>query len=156
MPLSAPPPLQQQATTSAWSPWTSAWDQQSLANSFGTMALFVFQRGTDTIYLLLYIDDIVLTASSAALLQQTISTLKQKFATKDLGPLYYFLGVSVQHQADGLFLTQHQFALDILERVGMVDCKPVLMPVDTHTKISVESGPPVADPTHFRSFARAL
>jgi hypothetical protein len=39
-------------------------------------SLFVFRRGTDTIYLLLYVDDIVLTASSAALLQQTISALK--------------------------------------------------------------------------------
>jgi hypothetical protein len=73
------------------------------------------------IYLLLYVDDIVLTASSATLLQQTISAFKREFAMKDLRPLHYFLGVSVLHQADGLFLTQLQFALDILERVGMVD-----------------------------------
>jgi hypothetical protein len=75
---------------------------------------------------------------------------------KDLRPLHHFLGVFVQHQADGLFLTQHQFALDILERAGMVDCKPVSTPVDTHAKVSTESGPPVADLTHFRSLARAL
>jgi hypothetical protein len=73
------------------------------------------------IYLLLYVDDIVLTASSAILLQQTISAFKREFAMKDLRPLHHFLGVSVLHQADGLFLTQLQFALDILERVGMVD-----------------------------------
>jgi hypothetical protein len=105
---------------------------------------------------LFYVDDIVLTASSAALLQQTISALKQEFTMKDLGPLHHFLGVSVQHQADGLFLTQRQFALDILERAGMVDCKPVSTPVDTQAKVSAESGPPVADPTHFRSLAGAL
>jgi hypothetical protein len=40
-------------------------------------SLFVFWRGTYTVYLLLYVDDIVLTASSATLLQQTISALKQ-------------------------------------------------------------------------------
>jgi hypothetical protein len=39
-------------------------------------SLFVFWRGTDMVYLLLYVDDIVLTASSATLLQQTISALK--------------------------------------------------------------------------------
>jgi hypothetical protein len=39
-------------------------------------SLFVFRRGTYTVYLLLYVDDIVLTASSATLLQQTISTFK--------------------------------------------------------------------------------
>jgi hypothetical protein len=97
------------------------------------------------VYLLLYIDDIVLTTSSAALLQQTISALKQEFAMKDLGPLHHFLGVSVQHQASGLFLTQRQFALGILERAGMVDCK-----------VSTESRPPVADPTHFKSLTGAL
>jgi hypothetical protein len=70
---------------------------------------------------------------------------------KDLGLFHRFLGVSVQYQVDGLFLTQRQFALDIPERASMVDCKPVSMSVDTQSKLSVESGPHVADPTHFRS-----
>jgi hypothetical protein len=59
------------------------------------------------VYLFLYVDDIVLTASSAALLQQTISTLKREFVMKDLGPPPSFLGVFIKHQVDGLFLTQH-------------------------------------------------
>jgi hypothetical protein len=66
------------------------------------------------------------------------------------------LGAFVQHQADGLFLTQCQFALDILERAGMVDCKPISMLVDTQAKVSTESGPPVADLTHLRSHTGAL
>jgi hypothetical protein len=119
-------------------------------------SLFIFQRVSDMVYLLLYVDDIVITASSTTLLQQTISAHRQEFTMKDLRPLHHFLGVSVQHQADGLFPTQRQFALDILERAGMVDCKPVLMLVDTQAKASVEPGPPVADLTHFRSLASAL
>jgi hypothetical protein len=106
--------------------------------------------------LLLYVDDIVLTASSTTLLQRTISTLKREFAMKDLGPLHHFLGVSVQHQTDVLFHTQCQFAFNILERAGMVDCKPVLTSVDTHIKVSIESELPVADRTHFRSLVGAL
>jgi hypothetical protein len=94
-------------------------------------SLFVFRRGVDTVYLLFYVDDIVLTTSSTMLLQHTISALKREFTMKDLGPLHHFLGVSVQHQADGLFLTQRQFTLDILERAGMMDCKAVSTPVDT-------------------------
>jgi hypothetical protein len=69
-------------------------------------SLFIFWRNTYTVYLLLYIDTIVLTASSATLLQQTISALKREFTMKDIRPLHHFLGVSVQHQAYGLFLTQ--------------------------------------------------
>jgi hypothetical protein len=124
-------------------------------STFNT-SLFVFRRDTDTIYLLLYVDDIIFTASSTTLLKQTVSALKWEFAMNDLGPLHHFLGVSVQHQVDWLFLTQHQFALDILDRAGMVDCKPVLTQVDTHAKVSTESRSPVADLTHFRSLVGAL
>jgi hypothetical protein len=38
----------------------------------------------------------------------------------------------------------------------MVDCKPVSTSVDMQAKVFVESGPPVADPTHFRSLVEAL
>jgi hypothetical protein len=75
---------------------------------------------------------------------------------KDLGSLHHFLKISIQHQADGLFPTQCLFALDILERAGMVDCKSVLMSGDTHVKVSAESEPHVADSTHFRSLTGAL
>jgi hypothetical protein len=75
---------------------------------------------------------------------------------KDLGPHQHYLGVFVQHQADVLFLTQCQFALDILERTGMVHYKLVLTLVDRHAKVSDESRPPVADPTYFISLTGAL
>jgi hypothetical protein len=119
-------------------------------------SLFVFRRGADTVYLLLYVDDIVLTTSSTMLLQHTISALKWEFAMKDLSPLHHFLGVSVQHQIDGLFHTQRQFALDVLERAGMVDCKPISTPVDMQAKVSATSEPPVADPTWFQSLIGAI
>jgi hypothetical protein len=119
-------------------------------------SLFVFRRGSNIVYMLLYVDNIVLTASSTALLQQTISAFKREFTMKYHEPLHHFFGVSVQHQADELFLTQCQFALNILERVGMGDCKPVLMAVDPQAKVSAEFGPLVAGPTHFRILTRAL
>jgi hypothetical protein len=120
------------------------------------ISLFIFRHGLDIVYLMLYVDDIILTTSSTALLQQIISALKREFTMKDLGPLHHFLEVSVQHQAEGLFLTQRQFALDILERAGMVDYKPVSTLVDTQAKVSAETGPPVVDLTHFRSIIGAL
>ena len=56
-------------------------------------SLFIYRRGDETAYLLLYVDDIVLTASSHQLLQRVISSLQQEFAIKDLGQLHHFLGV---------------------------------------------------------------
>ncbi|GJQ94000.1 ribonuclease H-like domain-containing protein [Tanacetum coccineum] len=68
-------------------------------------SLFIYRQGTDTAYLLLYVDDIVLTASSESLLQQIISSLHEEFAMTDLGPLNYFLGISVTRDSSGLFLS---------------------------------------------------
>ena len=56
-------------------------------------------------YLLLYVDDIVLTASSDGFLQRTISALRQEFSMTDMGPLHHFLGISVERRGNGLFLS---------------------------------------------------
>jgi hypothetical protein len=67
-------------------------------------SLFILRRGPDMVYLLIYVDDIILTASSSELLRRTITALQREFAVKDLGPLHHFLGITVEHRPDGLFL----------------------------------------------------
>lgn len=119
-------------------------------------SLFVYRHGSDTVYLLLYVDDIVLTASSSNILRWTITSLQKEFSMKDLGPLNHFLGINVTPHSGGLLLTQRQYCLEILERAGMSDCKPCLTPVDTSAKFSTEGSPSVSDPTDFRSLAGAL
>jgi hypothetical protein len=119
-------------------------------------SLFIYQHGHDTIYLLLYVDDIVLTASSDSLLQWVIAALQHEFSMTDLGPLHHFLGLTVTRQSDGFHLSQRQYILEVLERAGMVDCKPCSTPVDMSSKLSGNEGPPVADPTHYRGLAGAL
>jgi len=120
-------------------------------------SLFVYHHGADVAYLLLYVDDIVLTASSPALLRQIIGALQQEFSMKDLGILHHFLGMHVQHLGSNLFLSQQQYMIEILERAGMADCKSCLTPVDLNPKLSAE-GPPLSSTgaTDFRSLAGAL
>ena len=73
----------------------------------------------------------------------------------DMGQLHHFLGASVAHCDDGLFLSQRQYTLDILERAGMSACKPCSTPIDLHSKLSTD-GSLVADSTQYRSLASAL
>jgi hypothetical protein len=118
-------------------------------------SLFIYHHGADTAYLLLYVDDIVLTASSESLLRRIITALQQEFAMKDLGTLHHFLGVTVEPHPVEFLLHQRQYTRDILERAGMTDCNPCSTPVDTQGKSEAE-GPPVSDPTAYRSLADAL
>jgi hypothetical protein len=119
-------------------------------------SLFIFRRGSDTVYLLLFVNDIILTISSTELLRRTISALQRKFDMKDLGPLHHFLDITVEHRPTGLFLHQCTYTIDILKRVVMVDCKPCTTPVDLQAKLAGDSGPPVEDASQFWSIAGAL
>jgi hypothetical protein len=119
-------------------------------------SLFIHHQGTETAYLLLYVDDIVLTASSPSLLRRLVDALQREFSVKDLDVLHHFLGVTAEPRPSGLLLHQRQYTLDILERAQMSDCKPCSTPVDTQAKLSEAMGDPVADPTGYRSLAGAL
>jgi hypothetical protein len=119
-------------------------------------SLFINHHEADTAYLLLYVDDIVLTASSEPLLRRIITTLQQEFAMKDLGVLHHFLEVTVEPHPAGSLLHQRQYTRDILERAGMTDCNPCSTPVNTQGKLSEAEGSPVSDPTTYRSLAGAL
>jgi hypothetical protein len=112
-------------------------------------SLFIFRRGSDTAYLLLYIDDIILTTSSTELLRRTISAIQREFATKDLGPLHHFLGITVERRPVGLFLHQRTYTLDILKHAVMANCKSCMTPVDLQAKLAGDSGPPVEDVSQF-------
>jgi hypothetical protein len=118
-------------------------------------SLFIFRRGSDTVYLLFYVDDIILAASSTELLRRTISALQREFAMKDLEPLHHFLGIIVGRHSDGLFLHQRTYTLDILKCAIMTDCKPCTTPVNLQAKLAGDSGPPVEDASQFWSIAGA-
>nr|GFA85097.1 ribonuclease H-like domain-containing protein [Tanacetum cinerariifolium] len=108
----------------------------------------------DTAYLLLHVDDIVLTASSSELLHRIISSLHQEFAMTNLGSLNYFLGISVTWDSSGMFLSQKKYAVEILERASMVHCNPSRTPVDTESKMRTICDA-VFDLTLYRSLADA-
>ncbi|XP_025791870.1 uncharacterized protein LOC112873054 [Panicum hallii] len=126
--------------------------QQSRSDS----SLFIFKPGHSMAYLLLYVDDKVLSASSTSLLQHIIASLRTEFAMKDMGPVSHFLGIHVQRSATGFKLSQTAYAVELLERAGMVNCKPAPTPADTNPKLSSEDGALIKDASWYRSMAGAL
>jgi hypothetical protein len=118
-------------------------------------SLFVYHSNTQVAYLLLYVDDIVLTASSTTFLTHIISLLQTEFSMTDLGSLHHFLGIAVTRDSSGLFLSQRQYSIDLLTRAGMLDCQPSRTPVDTSSKFSSD-GDIFPDPTLYRSLTGAL
>ncbi|KAJ0474222.1 putative RNA-directed DNA polymerase [Helianthus annuus] len=118
-------------------------------------SLFILRKDAHIMYLLVYVDDLILTGNDDEILRSFISHLHREFAIKDLGRLNYFLGLEVVHTDTGLFLTQAKYAKDILLRAKLYDSKPVHTPLAPHESFSA-SGVPYSDPTLYRSLVGAL
>jgi hypothetical protein len=116
----------------------------------------VLHHDSSQAYLLLYVDDIVLTANSTTLLNNIISKLHSEFAMTDLGPFQHFLGISVTQNSRGLLLSQEQYATELLDHANMTNCSPYLTPATANSKPSIIDGKPMANPTKYRSITGAL
>jgi hypothetical protein len=90
---------------------------------------------------LLYIDDIVLTASSTRLLDRITASLRSVFAMTDMGSLHYFLGIAVTRDSSGMHLSRAKYARRFRTTTGMTACKSATTPVDMSPKLSASAGP---------------
>lgn len=56
-------------------------------------SFFVFHKGTSILYLLLYVDAIIVTGNTTTLIDSIVSQIRREFVVKDSGCLNYFLGL---------------------------------------------------------------
>jgi histone deacetylase 1/2 len=121
-------------------------------------SLFYYNKGTNSVYVLVYVDDIIVASSSPEATRALLDDLQKDFALKDLGDLHYFLGIEVKKQKEGLVLTQQRYAADILARSGMDKCKAIDTPLSSIEKLSVVEGIPLGpdDSMKYRSLVGAL
>ncbi|KAK9912325.1 hypothetical protein M0R45_036193 [Rubus argutus] len=106
-------------------------------------------------FLLVYVDDIVLTGSNPHYCQYLISQLSTKFSMKDLGPFSFFLGIEVTRTPSALYLSQAKYIHDLLDQTGMLDSKPCPCPT-TSFKLDHTSGDLLHDPHIYWSIVGAL
>jgi hypothetical protein len=121
-------------------------------------SLFYFNKGGITMFLLVYVDDIIVASLTEKATSALLRDLKDEFALKDLGELHYFLGIELNKAPSGIILTQGKYATDVLRRVGMTDCKPVSTPLTASEKLSVHKGSLLGpeDASKYRSIVGAL
>jgi histone deacetylase 1/2 len=124
--------------------------------SKGDTSLFILSYDGAMIYLLVYVDDILLTGSNSVVLHRLITLLQSEFKLWDLGSVHFFLGIEVKSTAMGILLSQHKYALDIIQRAGMTSCKPVDTPLSASSKLALIPGTLYSDPTRYRQIVGAL
>ena len=75
-------------------------------------------------FLVVYVDDILLTGSNTTCISETKQFLWQHFVTKDMKKPQYFLGIEFAYAKDRMVLSQRKYVLDILQEMGLLECKP--------------------------------
>jgi hypothetical protein len=109
-------------------------------------------------YVLAYVDNLIIVSSSEAATTHLLHKLDQEFAIKDLGPLHYFLGIEVHSTASGLLLSQRKYIDDLLVKNNMQNCPLVSTPMSSSEKLSRHEGTSLsrADITIYCSTVGAL
>ena len=107
-------------------------------------------------YLLLYVDDIIITSNNSSFVTEIVSQLGSSFALKDLGCLNYFLGLQIEYTDSGLFVHQSKYAQDLFTKFNMLDCKPCPNPCTSNHHFVPTHSPLLTDTTAYRSLVGAL
>jgi hypothetical protein len=122
--------------------------------SVADASLFILSHKSITIYLLLYVDDIIITGNNSSAVSNIISQLSAVFELKDLGPLRYFLGLQIDYKKGGFFVHQRKYLTDLLHKFTLTDCKAASTPIATTPLLT--STELLSNPTPYRSLVGAL
>ncbi|XP_073355569.1 uncharacterized protein [Aegilops tauschii subsp. strangulata] len=108
-------------------------------------SLFIYNKSNTVIFVLIYVDDIIVTSSSNEAVTALLKDLQSDFALKDLGDLHFFLGIEVKrNQEGGLHLSQEKYATDLLSKAGLQGCKPSPTPLSSSEQLSLAESVPLS------------
>ena len=124
--------------------------QLGFTQSKSGYSLFIKGKGKSFLALLVYVDDIIITDPSTYHIEVLKKYLHTCFKLKDLGTLKYFLGLELARSSDGLFLSQRQYTLQLLEDTGFLASKSAPLPMDPNLKLQSDSGEVLSDPSAYR------
>ncbi|KAM2315364.1 hypothetical protein ACFX1S_028273 [Malus domestica] len=126
------------------------------SHSKSDASLFIYHSSTYSLYVLVYVDDLIVTGSNNDAIHRFIDTICTSFASRKLGDLHFFLGMEVTRRGRHLSLTQSRYASDLLRKFKMDQCKPSPTPFLSSLRLSAHDGDPLSDPDVYRSMVGGL
>lgn len=99
-------------------------------------------RANQYIYLLIYVDDMLIACKDKAEIENLKTILKFEFEMKNLGAAKRILGIDIKRdrRKGALNLSQTGYLKKIVELFGMNNCKPVFTPILAHFKLYAVKG----------------
>jgi len=92
--------------------------------------------GNTFLLVAVYVDDLFVTRTDERSISGFKKEMASKFEMRDLGKLTYYLGIEVCPQEQGITLSQHRYAMKILEEARIKDCNLVHTPMESGLQLS--------------------
>ncbi|WVZ88877.1 hypothetical protein U9M48_035344 [Paspalum notatum var. saurae] len=118
--------------------------------------LFLLSRGSDTLIVQIYVDDIIFGGSSHALVSSFAEQMSREFEMNLMGELQFFLGLQIKQGLEGTFVHQAKYIRDILKKFNMGDSKPMTTPMSTNTALDADEVGKAVDQKEFRGMIGSL
>lgn len=84
------------------------------------------------------------------------NAMTRDFEMTDIGLMAYYLGIEVKQNEEGIFISQRNYALEILKKFKTENCKPISTPSELGVMLSKNEGGEKVDPTCFKSLVGSL
>jgi hypothetical protein len=118
--------------------------------------LFLRGQGAERVYVMAHVDD-ALVAGRRAAVNKAKRSMADMFEVKDMGAAQHFLGMTIKRGNDnGYSLTQPTYVDDILDRFGMVKCKPAVAPMPVGQKLSKDLRKSLPPTNHYQALVGSL
>ena len=89
----------------------------------------VYYNPETGILVIIYVDDMLIIGKHISIITELKQKLMKRFEIEDLGPASYFVGMRIICHKNLIMLCQDAYIKKILKRYGMINCKPVDMPI---------------------------
>jgi hypothetical protein len=109
----------------------------------------------DHVILIFYVDDLFLTGEEKLIIDCK-KKLNVELEMKHLGLMHYFLGLEVWKIPEKIFLNQGKYAVEILKRFDMLECKSMNTPMETKSKLMVDNSSKLVDAMLYRQIIGSL
>jgi hypothetical protein len=105
------------------------------------------ESGRALVFLILYVDDILLIGNDIPMLESVNTSLKNSFSMKDLGEAAYILGIKIYRDRSRrlIGLSQSTYIDKVLKRFSMEEAKKGFLPMSHGIKLSKTQCPSTTD-----------
>ncbi|GMI69275.1 hypothetical protein HRI_000596800 [Hibiscus trionum] len=130
--------------------------QLKFTSSLADSSLYFRESKGSIVYIMVYVDDIVVTGNSSEEIDSVVQQINSAFSLKDLGKLTFFLGMNVVPVEQGIVLNQKKHILELLEKTKMLEAVSTPTPMVTSPPLSLNDGDPFEDCTLYRQVVGTL